>query len=234
VIPDSVTSLGIDAFQGCSGLTNVVFSENLTRIQESAFAGCRSLTSITIPNAVTSIGEWAFSSCTALRRVQLGQNTTTIEASAFTESTSLTSLTIPESLGRIGNNAFFRCTALAGVYFKGYPPVLGDNVFSLDQKVVVYYLPGIVGWPSMFGGRQTALWNPRVLTSDATFGVRAGQFGFTIGGTSSLVVVVEACGNLENSEWLPLETKTLIDGTAYFSDPEYATGKNRFYRLNSP
>jgi hypothetical protein len=40
VIPNSVTSIGVGAFCGCSGLT-----------------------SITIPNSVTSIGEYAFENC---------------------------------------------------------------------------------------------------------------------------------------------------------------------------
>ena len=36
---------------------------NVTRIGNSAFEKCSSLTSVTIPNSVTSIGEGAFSYC---------------------------------------------------------------------------------------------------------------------------------------------------------------------------
>ena len=42
------------------------------------------------------------------------------------------------------------------------------------------------------------LWNPQVETSGATFGVLTNVFGFTITGSSNLVIVVEACTNLAN------------------------------------
>ncbi len=67
-IPDSVTSIGNSAFNGCGGLTSVVFGENsqLTSIGDWAFGYCYSLTSITIPDSVTSIGSDAFYGCYTL------------------------------------------------------------------------------------------------------------------------------------------------------------------------
>ena len=56
IIPNSVTSIEISAFQECSGLTSVTIGNSVTSIGRSAFAGCSGLTSITIPNSVTSIG----------------------------------------------------------------------------------------------------------------------------------------------------------------------------------
>ncbi len=68
----------------------------------------------------------------------------------------------------------------------------------------------------------------------ATFGVQSNGFGFTITGTSNLVVVVQACTNLANPVWLPVGTNTLTGGSSYFSDPEGANYCSRFYRLRSP
>ena len=65
-IPNSVTSIGDGAFDGCEGLTSVTIPNSVTSIGEDAFYGCTGLTSITIPNSVTSIGEWAFDGCTGL------------------------------------------------------------------------------------------------------------------------------------------------------------------------
>ena len=65
-------------------------------------------------------------------------------------------------------------------------------------------------------------------------GVRNNQFGFTITGTTNLVVVVEASPNLANPAWIPLATNTPINGSAYFSDPQWANYPARFYRLRWP
>ena len=95
-------------------------------------------------------------------------------------------------------------------------------------------MAGLRGWDSMFGGRPAVLWNPQVLSSDASFGVRAGQFGFTIIGTSGLVVVVEASADLANPVWTPVGTNTLTGGSSYFSDPQWTNYPSRFYRLRAP
>ena len=78
------------------------------------------------------------------------------------------------------------------------------------------------------------LWNPTIETSASTFGVRTNQFGFTIIGTSNLVIVVETCTNLSHPFWSPLQAVTLSSGAAYFSDPAWTNHPARFYRLRSP
>ena len=82
----SVTSIGGNAFYGCSGLTSITIPNSVTSIGGWAFTGCSGLTSVTIPNSVTTIGEWAFWNCS-----------------------SLTSVTIPNSVTSIGTRAFYYC-----------------------------------------------------------------------------------------------------------------------------
>ena len=69
VIEDGVTSIGANAFDGCSGLTSITIPSSVTSIGWGAFDGCSGLTSITIPNSVTSIGAYAFRGCSGLTRV---------------------------------------------------------------------------------------------------------------------------------------------------------------------
>ena len=85
-IPDSVTSIGESAFQNCSRLTWVEFSEGLESIGESAFANCSRLTSIKMPNSLRTIGSSAFSTCYDLKSVILNEGLKEIGANAFKNS----------------------------------------------------------------------------------------------------------------------------------------------------
>ena len=68
-IPDSVTSIGENAFGYCTNLADVIISNNVASIGSNAFQYCIGLTSVTIGNGVTSIGEDAFLSCDRLIEV---------------------------------------------------------------------------------------------------------------------------------------------------------------------
>ena len=233
-IPNTVTNIAVGAFSSCFHLTNILIGANVINIGADAFWECGNLTNIVIPSGVINIGNETFYDCYKLNNISLGANITSIGTNAFYYCTNLSSIKIPSSVTNIGFDSFFFCTNLKSVYFEGNAPSTNSFVFSGDNNATVYYLPGTTGWSSIFAGRPTVLWNPLAQTRDASFGVRTNKFGFNITGTSGLVIVVEACTNFSNPIWKPIQTNTLISGTAYFSDPKWTNKPGCFYRIRSP
>ena len=245
-ISNGVASLGFQAFDGCDSLTSVAIPASVTNIGASAFADCFALTAITVaalnPNYASTNGALFNKSLTTLLQCPGGKagsytipgGVTNIGAYAFSGCPRLSNVTIPGSVTSIQNYAFYYCPNLTGVYFTGNAPTPRDTMFSGSSQVIVYYLPGTTGWSGIYSKRPTVLWNPQVLSSGPSFGVRTNRFGFIITGSSNLVIVVEAATNLLKSTWVPVGTNTLTSGASYFSDAGWTNYRARYYRLRSP
>ena len=71
-IPNSVITIGPDAFSGCERLTSINIPNSVTTIESYAFEDCDGLTSVSIPNSVTTIGYLVFAGCTHLEELTIG------------------------------------------------------------------------------------------------------------------------------------------------------------------
>ena len=136
VIPDSVTSLGDNAFSDCENLTCVTIGNGVTSIGKNAFKQCCALRSVTIGNSVENIGESAFDFCLRLNSINIPDSVISIESRAFAGCISLSNVTIPNSVTSLGDNAFSDCSGLVSITIPANVTTIGDNAFYGCIKLV--------------------------------------------------------------------------------------------------
>ena len=137
-IPDSVTSIGSYAFDGCSKLNqinvdtaNTAYSSmngvlfNKVKTELIRYPEGKTDTSYAIPNSVTSIDYDAFYGCSSLTSITIPNGVTIIGGSAFEDCSSLTSITIPNSVTSIYISTFSGCSSLASI-------TIPNSVTSID------------------------------------------------------------------------------------------------------
>ena len=129
-IPDSVESIGNNAFADCISLTSITIPDSVENIGNYAFTECTSLTNITIPNSVKSIGNLAFFDCESLMSIIIPNSVKSIEDYAFEKCTSLTSITIPNGVESIGYYAFNNCTKLTSIIIPNSIKSIGAYAFE--------------------------------------------------------------------------------------------------------
>ncbi|MBR4627418.1 MAG: leucine-rich repeat domain-containing protein [Ruminococcus sp.] len=111
-IPDSVTSIGDDAFCNCAKLERVKLSNNVAEIGARTFKDCAKLKDITLPSNVKTIGYWSFNGCSSLRSLVIPDGTESIDAQAFLLCSNFETVKIPASVKSIGGMAFGGCSNL--------------------------------------------------------------------------------------------------------------------------
>lgn len=136
VIPNSVTSIGNNAFSNCAGLTSITIPNNVTSIGDGAFSGCTGLNFIIVAEGnakfdsrdnCNAIIETATNTLVAgCKSTVIPNSVTGIGRKAFLNCSSLTSITIPNTVMSIGENAFSGCTSLPAI----------DNIRYADTYLV--------------------------------------------------------------------------------------------------
>lgn len=155
----SVIKIGQQAFKGCTGLTNISFSEGLTSIAYEAFNGCSNLESITFPSSLKKIedfytfaycskltainfnegieyiGGYAFYGCEGLTEVSIPRSVTSTGHSIFGDCQNLKTVFIPKNIHEL-NSMFWKCTNLETIRIEGALPPKVENAYSFFEKSV--------------------------------------------------------------------------------------------------
>ena len=163
VIPDElfgkpVTQIDNSSFAACSSLTSITIPNCVTVIEPYAFNGCSALTNISIPSSVTSIGNFAFWHCDSLTSVIIPSSVKSIGDWAFEYCSGLTSITLEEGIEEFCNGAFARCGGLTSVTIPASVTTIGNWVFGLGTNLtsVTVCNPNPVACRAVFANRAVA------------------------------------------------------------------------------
>ena len=242
------TTIGNQAFYGCSGLTSITITPSVTTIGSQAFQSS-GLTEIAVPSTVTSVGASAFRACSNLRTVtwngadipdyaftDSGVTTATVSVedfgtAAFSGCRSLTTMEFPEGTKTIGNQAFAN-TSLAAVRIPTSATTIGEDAFSSTQLLASIHIEkpydSILGKP--WGSNAVVSWANYILTFESN---GSQQFPATVNPTSKVISYGGTYGTLPdgnlNGSWDVSRTgHTLIgwftsisEGTRIYPTTEY-------------
>lgn len=143
-IPDSIGSIGEDAFWECNGLKKVYVSSiedwckiKFEDISSNPIVYAREIyidgelaTDITIPKGITKICDYAFVGCDTITNVVIPNSVISIGNSAFFDCSNLKNISIPNSVTSIGDSAFYHCYNLKNISIPNSVVNIGAGAFS--------------------------------------------------------------------------------------------------------
>lgn len=159
-IPDTVTTIKVNAFYynrelkelhlpanlveipanmcaGCESLAAIEIPDGVEEIGSGAFRGCENLVSVHLPDSVSNVGGSAFARCTSLSDVKLSAGMTAIRSLIFAECESLVSVNIPSGIEVIYGTAFSHCDNLSRIYIPYSVTRIVGRLASFDSELTI-------------------------------------------------------------------------------------------------
>ena len=193
-LPSTITSIGKEAFAGCSNLQSVTFQANsqLATLGEYTFRNCSSLPSINLPSGLEEIPASAFSGCTRLRSINMPDSLKFIRKSAFLSCLNLSMISLPYTLESIDEAAFNGCQALNEIFLWSaeYPQADNSAFLNIGANPTLY---------SFIQATQPEAWD---FAKKATLSISRPVFEYT-----GQVPTMEIQGNTSSTYHLSLDTK---------------------------
>ena len=142
VLGNNVKTIDNKAFYGCNKLESLVIP-SVSSIGTNAFDGCTSLIEVELPSTLTSIGQEAFKNCTGLQYIIIPKSVNDIYKNAFWGCNNLADLIISSRTSKlyIAEGAF---SSLKHIYSKAQTmPQAHNNAFSGKTDIQLFYMSGV-------------------------------------------------------------------------------------------
>ena len=154
IIPESIITIGNNAFENCT-FTSINIPNGVRTIGEEAFSFCQNLESVTIPSSVTSIGCGAFAPCRSLPKIIVdSDNVAYLNDSngvlfdknktvliQYPSGNIADSYTIPSTVSSIADKAFYFCYDLTSINIPNNVTTIGEYSFSTCYGLTSIHIP---------------------------------------------------------------------------------------------
>ena len=132
----SLISFNGYAFDGCTNLKKVTFSDRTGSFAYDVFKDCTSLETIELPENLEEIGSELFLGCTSLKEITIPDGVREIHSEAFYGCSSLKEVDVPASVKEIENSVFAKCDALEKVIIRNKGCMIKDPDDSRDFDTI--------------------------------------------------------------------------------------------------
>ena len=93
-IPDTIKTIGAEAFAGNTNLTSISIGKNVTEIEYGAFKDCSYLSNVSLSDSLITLGNAVFSNNTSLKKIILPKNLKTMGSGVFAGCDNLTTIEV--------------------------------------------------------------------------------------------------------------------------------------------
>lgn len=143
ILPNTLTSIGVNAFISCGNLAEVEIPSSVVLIDNGSFADCSRLSKINISEVVETIGDRAFANCYALSEINLPSSLAAIGMEAFSNC-GFVSFTLPKQFTVIPKGMLYSCAKLTTVIFEGNITTIGAHAFAGCDALTSFTIPNTV------------------------------------------------------------------------------------------